>query len=200
MTAHAVDSGGLGPQTLDRRVLRIGDAVGEFIAYWGFKSILGRVWTLLALHREPLTQTQIAEALGVSRALVSGAMSELSDWGLVRPLGTSRKSRYEAVIDVWPTISDILRSREWQLVDNARLALEGAIEQAELERVSGHEVRYDVGRMKFLLAMTEMAQRFLRMVISLRTPASAKKLSAWAGKASSVVRERVQALIDERRR
>jgi DNA-binding transcriptional regulator GbsR (MarR family) len=199
MTATAEDGPRYG-DPLDRQVLRICDAVGEFIAYWGFKSASGRVWALLALHREPLTQVEIAEMLGVSRALVSTTMAELVDRGLARPLGASRKAPYQAVIDVWPSISEVLRSREWQLVERARLAFESAIEQAEFEASSGREVRYDVDRMRSLLTMTEMAQHFLRTVISLRAPTSAKRLSSWVGKASSVVRGRVQALWEERRR
>ena len=36
-------------EILDRRVLEVCDAIGEFIEYWGFKSIHGRVWAMLAL-------------------------------------------------------------------------------------------------------------------------------------------------------
>ncbi|MEE8409034.1 MAG: MarR family transcriptional regulator [Myxococcota bacterium] len=200
MTATGAEATDRNVTSLDRCVLRVCDAVGDFIVYWGFKSIHGRIWTLLALHREPLTQAELASRLGVSRALISGTVAELGQWGLVRSLGKSRKAPYEAVIDVWPTISDILRSREWQLIDTARQSLEGAIEEAEVARTGGRPVPYDVGRMKLLLAMTELAQRLLRMIISLRTPSSARRLSSWAGKASSLVRGRVQSLLAERRR
>jgi DNA-binding transcriptional regulator GbsR (MarR family) len=154
----------------------------------------------LALHREPLTQAEVAEMLGVSRALVSTTVAELGERGLVRPVGSSRKAPYVAVIDVWPSISEVLRSREWRIVETARLAFESAIEQAELDTAAGRAVRYDIGRMRLLLTMTEMAQHFLRTVISLRAPASAKRLSEWVGRASSVVRDRVHALLEERLR
>lgn len=200
MTTAVAEDGIRHDATLDRQILRVCDAVGEFIAYWGFKSAQGRVWALLALNREPLTQAEIAETLGVSRALVSTTMAELNERGLARPVGANRKAPYEAVIDVWPSISEVLRSREWQLVETARLALEGAIEQAEFEAASGRQVRYDIDRMRLLLTMTEMAQHFLRTVFSLRAPTAAKRLSAWVGRASSVVRDRVQALLEERLR
>ena len=54
---------------IERRVLRVCEATGDFIAWWGFKSIHGRVWALLALSRKPLSQAEIGRTLGVSRAV-----------------------------------------------------------------------------------------------------------------------------------
>ena len=67
------------------------------------------------------------------RALVSGAVAELASFGLVRQVGSGRMAPYEAVMDVWPIISGVLREREWMLLETARITLEGAI--TELERV-----------------------------------------------------------------
>ena len=107
------------------------DAVGDFIEYWGFKAIHGKVWALLALRRNPMSQTEIADFLAVSRSLVNGAIRELTDYGLVQPIREHRNSPYRAVVDIWPTISDILREREWVLIANAKMAVESAIEEAE---------------------------------------------------------------------
>ncbi|MEO1175462.1 MAG: helix-turn-helix domain-containing protein, partial [Myxococcota bacterium] len=78
---------------LTRRVLDVCEATGAFIEYWGFKGILGRVWTLLALRASPMPQTEIANLLGVSRSLVSGAIAELQRRGLVRAVGDARSAR-----------------------------------------------------------------------------------------------------------
>ena len=118
-----------GTDRLGAKVRHVCEAVGDFIAYWGFKAIHGRIWTLLALRREPMSQVEVADFLQVSRSLVSGAMSELVEHGLVRPLSEHRNAPYEAVVDIWPTISDVLRDREWMLIEAARLALEGAVEE-----------------------------------------------------------------------
>ena len=48
-------------ERLVQHVVRIGDAVGDFIEYWGFKRIHGRVWTLLALRSSPMTQSRSPE-------------------------------------------------------------------------------------------------------------------------------------------
>ena len=44
---------------LERRIVSVCDACGDFIEYWGFKSIHGRVWAYLTISARPLSQTEI---------------------------------------------------------------------------------------------------------------------------------------------
>lgn len=170
-----------------RRVLQVCDAVGAFIEYWGFKSIHGRVWTLLALRARPMPQTEIASILGVSRSLISGAVSELVEHGLVRATGDHRNAPYEAVMDFWPTIADVLRGREWMLLERARLAIEGAIDEVERADDLGEPVVWDAGRMKVLLAFTELGQALLRALMSVKAPRRPDRVGHWLKGAASVV-------------
>jgi DNA-binding transcriptional regulator GbsR (MarR family) len=169
---------------IQRRVVRVCDAIGAFIEYWGFKAVHGRIWTLLALSRTPLSQTQVAQVLGVSRSLVSGAMSELMEHGLVRPVDDARKAPYVAVLDVWPTISDVLRAREWMLVEGVRQTLEAAIAEAE----DAGDTQWDLGRMRMLLGMTELGQILLKGIISIRTPRGAERFATWLSRAVGLAR------------
>jgi DNA-binding transcriptional regulator GbsR (MarR family) len=161
---------------LNRRVRHVCDAVGAFIEYWGFKAVHGRVWALLALSWRPLSQHEIVGYLDISRSLVSTTVAELVAYGLVRPTSEHRNAPYEAVLDVWPTISDVLRSREWMLVETARLTLEAAIEEAELV---GEGSPWDRERMKMLLTMTELAQALLKMLMGARVRAL-DGITGWA--------------------
>ncbi len=170
-----------------RRVLSVCDSVGAFIEYWGFKSIHGRVWTLLALRAQPMAQSEIAATLGVSRSLISGAVSELAGHGLVRATGEHRNAPYEAVMDFWPTITDVLRGREWMLLERARMALEGAIDAVERAEEDGGPVVWDAGRMKVLLALTELGQALLRALMSMRAPRTPERVGHWLKGAVSVV-------------
>jgi DNA-binding transcriptional regulator GbsR (MarR family) len=169
---------------LERRVLEVCDAAGAFIEYWGFKAIHGRVWTLLALHSAPLSQIEIAEILGVSRSLISGAMSDLMEFGLVRPANEHRNAPYIAVMDVWATISEVLRTREWMLLERARNAIEAALEEAELAE-SDHQ--WDIGRLRNLQAMTELSQALLKMLIKIRMPTSIEGFGDWLVRARTLI-------------
>ena len=175
-------------ERLEKRVLHVANRAGAFIEWWGFKAIHGRVWTLLALHKGPMPQSLIAQTLGVSRALVSQAIAELLDFGLVQPISNHRNAPYEATVDVWPTISDILRTREWMLLESARVALESAINEARLQEAAGYSVPFDIEQMQMLMRMTESAQAFLKMIVGLRVPKPMENLGSLAGKAASLMR------------
>ncbi len=172
---------------MDLRVRGAGDAVGEFISYWGFKAVHGRIWTVLAARAEPMTQIEIAEFLGVSRSLVSGAISELTEHGLVEQIHRSRNAPFRAVFDIWPPIASVLRSREWMLIESARVALEGTIEEWELASLVEREA-YDVNRLRFLLRTTDMAQAFLRFLIGIRMPSKLEGVGSWLRTSSQLLK------------
>jgi len=164
------------------RILSVCDAVGDFIEYWGFKAIHGRIWTLLALRSQPTSQSELAEQLGVSRSLVSTVIAELTEHGLVQPTSTHRNAPYEAVMDVWPTIADVLRNREWLLLEKARNALEAALEEVDL---SGSPGPYNAARLRLLLSMTELAQKLVKGLISIRIPRTIESVVEWMPQAAA---------------
>lgn len=168
---------------LHQRVLGVCDAVGAFIESWGFKAIHGRTWALLALSTRPLSQSEMAERLGVSRSLIHLAVNELADFGLVVPTGPERNAPYQASTDVWPVITDVLRQREWMLMEHARLALEAAYREAEYAELHTASPEYDRRRIGLLLAMTELAQAVLNGVLAIRMPRSTEAFAEWLGRA-----------------
>ncbi len=175
MAASNIDA--LGTEDLmTRRVLRVCDSVGDFIEYWGFKHVHGRIWALLALRKDPISQAAIGRTLGISRSLVSETVAELAGFGLVRPTSDRRNAPYEAVFDVWPTIADVLRSREWMLLERAKGALEAAVVEAEIRIARGTEIPWDIDTMRMLLKMTELFQTLLKFLIAMRMPQSFKGL------------------------
>lgn len=169
---------------LTKRILSVADAIGEFIEWWGFKHIHGRIWALLALSKEPLSQADVTRILGISRALASTAMRELQDHGLVTPTDSGRGAPWVAVVDIWPTIANVLREREWMLIERVRTALEGALDEASLADSDGG---WDVDRLALLLQLTETAQRFLKMLMRIRFPKALNGLKEWMGVASGLL-------------
>lgn len=171
-------------QQLHRRAVEVADAVGAFIEAWGFRSIHGRVWAVLALSDRPLTQATLAERLGASRSHVHLAIGELQDLALVRPVEDRRNAPWEAEIDVWPIIASVLRKREWMLIESARLALEAM--RLELDRRAGDAPPYRRERVELLLSMTKLAQAALHTLLELNVPASLPELNRWLERARPV--------------
>jgi len=188
---HAKRALAEGQDRTGQRVRAVCDAVGAYIETWGFRAIHGRTWALLALSKAPVSQAEAAEFLGVSRSMMHLAISELGELGLVRPTGPERNAPYEACLDVWPIITDVLRSREWMLMERARVALEAAHNEIEFSAETGEDERFDARRVSLLLAMTEFAQATLKMVMSVRMPRSLDHFSSWLQRAGKAV-ERIR--------
>lgn len=187
LSAHDAAPSSPTSDRLTLRVVAVCDAVGAYIEGWGFRSIHGRVWALLAMRKGAMSQAEIAETLGVSRSLVSLAMSELTQFGLVRPTSDARNAPWEPTWDVWPTITDVIRSREWMLMERARQALEAALSEAQFSRESGTTIPWDEGRIRLLLTMTEFAQASLRAILSVRMPRSLDQFGKWLERSSRVI-------------
>ena len=187
-SADAAHDGGSDDRINDR-MLAVGEAIGAFIEWWGFKAIHGRIWTQLALSRYPLPQTEIASQLGVSRSLVSGAVSELLEFRLVRAVGEHRNAPYVARFDIWSTIADVLRTREWMLIEQVRLALEAAIDEAEAQGGVGtlDSSAFDLSRARLLLRLTEVAQAALRTIIAVASARMPRGFASWLRRAVTLV-------------
>lgn len=154
---------------LTQRVLDVCERTGDFISWWGFRAIHGRVWTLLALLDRPLSQSDVAELLGVSRALISGAVQELEDWGLILRVGDDRRAPIVANLDVWPVITHVLRIREWMLLEGVRVALEAAIQEADMRAKRGEPPSFSREKLAHLAELTELAQNVLKVILELRS-------------------------------
>lgn len=169
------------PQPLSAQAVAVCEACGRFIEYWGFKSIHGRVWAYLALSGRPCAQSVVASALGVSKALVNQAISELVSYQLVRQTDERHHAPYEANLDVWPVIVEVLRRREWALIEEARASLSALIES--LEALPLAERPFSLERARELLQMSEWAQGLLRLLINARLPQTQERWVSWFSKA-----------------
>ncbi len=151
---------------------RAAEAVGDVIRFWGFREILGRVWTILYLSPEPLSAAQIRSKLQASVGNTSMALNELRKWGVVKKvwLPGERTQRFTAEVDVWRMISNVLAARERGLLDSVRERLEESVSllrearRAAPDAGSGHRVE----RAQKLLSLTVTAQTILDSFIATR--------------------------------
>ncbi|HEY5678219.1 MAG TPA: MarR family transcriptional regulator [Myxococcales bacterium] len=97
----------------------VADGVGALIEFWGFKRVMGRVWTLLYLRGDALSAAELCDQLSISSGAASMALSELEHWAVVRRIRRQgdRREYFEAETDIWKMISRVLRERELQQID-----------------------------------------------------------------------------------
>ncbi len=92
----------------------LSELVGEFMEYWGFKKIHGRIWTFVYLSERPIDARALIKNLGVSKGLISLAMKELLDYNVLIESGMSPEGTrlYTANPDLQKVITNVLRQRE----------------------------------------------------------------------------------------
>lgn len=88
--------------------------IGEFIEYWGFRKIHGKVWAIIYLSQEPISTPEIVEKLEVSKALVSGAINELLKYDLIERVGQVKHGgiTYISAQDLAEVVRNVIKNRE----------------------------------------------------------------------------------------
>lgn len=96
----------------------LADKIGTFIEYWGFKKIHGQIWTHIFLSHTPIDATTLAKRLNVSKALVSLALKDLMDYGVILVKGQGDRGKILLVsnTNLQEVIVNVLRRRERKLL------------------------------------------------------------------------------------
>jgi DNA-binding transcriptional regulator GbsR (MarR family) len=107
-----------------QEILQLADRIGQFIEFWGFKKIHGKIWTLLYLSQDPLSATDICKRLNVSKTLLSFSISELLEYHVIQEdsKGPKRTIYYRANDDVTSVVLNVLRGRERPLLEEVLIA------------------------------------------------------------------------------
>lgn len=138
--------------------------VGQFIEYWGFKRIHGRIWAHLYTSARPMTSQELMDRLAVSKGLMSLAIRELLEHRVIRETHTGRYGSvyYETNPDLWAVITTILRSRENLILASTKTAAEGLLRlrSGELEAVG-----ICPEKVRCLLNLTSSAQELLSLFL-----------------------------------
>jgi DNA-binding transcriptional regulator GbsR (MarR family) len=97
--------------------------IGDFIEYWGFKNVHGRIWAHLFLAGSPLDAADLCERLKISKALASISINDLLEYEVIltAPRKTDRGTlAYEVNPRISEVISNVVRKRERRML--ARLS------------------------------------------------------------------------------
>lgn len=139
----------------EKKLALMADTVGDFIRYWGFRRIHGQIWTQVYLSKAALSGADLTKRLSVSKALISPALVELEDYGLITSHQKDKKTKtYQACPDVVGVIKKILAEREQVLIATA------AHHASELQKTVKNDQHpvIDADRLKRLSEMIDFAQ------------------------------------------
>jgi DNA-binding transcriptional regulator GbsR (MarR family) len=152
----------------------LSNEVGDFICYWGFKKIHGRLWTHIYLANTALDAGSLMQRLRVSKALISLSINDLLRFDVIHESGKSPRGTqtYIANPDVLDVILNVLRRRESKMLDKAEISYKrlSTLESDELQQANCHSHRVEaLGR------MISQAQNALNSLLELAT----LDLSTW---------------------
>lgn len=140
------------------------DLVGNFMQYWGFKKIHGRIWTHLYTSTEALDSQSLMSRLKVSKGLMSIAIRDLLEYEVIMPVSTGKHgvTFYQANPDLMGVITNVLRKREAVMLSSVLACTEriASINQYEVARAN-----IDIKKIENIKNMTQSAQGLLTMFI-----------------------------------
>lgn len=123
---------------LPAEIYKLEEAVGNFMQYWGFKKIHGRIWVHLFTANQPLDSEELMKRLQVSKGLMSVAMRDLLQYAVIKQTSTGKHGTvfYTANEDIQTVISDVLKKREAQTLRATKSILEklAKLKQSEFEK------------------------------------------------------------------
>jgi DNA-binding transcriptional regulator GbsR (MarR family) len=114
----------------------LSDQIGEFVYYWGFKRIHGKIWSHIYLAKKPLDAADLVRSLDISKALVSISLRELLEYDVIQFAGKSDRGTqlYKVNPDILSVIMSVLRQREKRMLAHIQAAHEGLGRAPESDR------------------------------------------------------------------
>ncbi|GAB4523447.1 MAG: hypothetical protein Tsb0020_41800 [Haliangiales bacterium] len=161
-------------------VLRVADAIGGLMAFWGFKHNMGRIWTLLYLDPKPLAAAEISSRLSLSSGAVSMLLAELTRWGAVKKawMPGARRDHYEAESNIWKLVSRVFRERELRRIRETIEIFEDALSVLAEPAAAAHSASAEgpnaeeahrvliVSRLQGLLSLARIGKTLLEAMLS----------------------------------
>jgi DNA-binding transcriptional regulator GbsR (MarR family) len=111
----------------------LADQVGEFIEYWGFKAVQGRLWLYLFVSKVPLSSIDLGNLLEISPALVTQSVQILLEYKVIlrASKGPNGVLRYQANPNVAEAIRGVLLHREKYMMEKMGKTAEAAYREAQ---------------------------------------------------------------------
>jgi DNA-binding transcriptional regulator GbsR (MarR family) len=145
--------------------------MGRLSSFAGFNKGMGQIYGLLYLSMEPVSLSDIAGQLGISKGNASLNMRAMERWGLIHPISKKgdRRDYYQAETDFWKIIHGILTERDRKEIDHTLNSIAGILEaiSAGEKAGQGSESSFYKERLEQMLdfgkAINQMIKAFLTM-------------------------------------
>jgi DNA-binding transcriptional regulator GbsR (MarR family) len=117
------------------KVNRLAEEIGQFIQYWGFKSIHGKIWTHIYLAKEPIDAAELMSRLKISKSLVSITIADLLQYNVIIQSGKSARDTYVYVanMNIKEVIIEVLKQRELKMMSKLDHEFKQAIDSCQQE-------------------------------------------------------------------
>ena len=146
---------------------KLAEEVGNFIQYWGFKKIHGKIWTHLYLSSEPLDAADLQKRLNISKSLASISLTDLLQYNVILKRGKGPKDTtvYVCNPEIRTVIIDVLKKREAQILEN----IQGQFSTLQQTTTMQPEEAINVDRVQSLGSMIGEAQQGLAALVELKS-------------------------------
>ncbi len=143
------------------------DAIGNIIEFWGFRRVLGRIWTLLYLSSQPLSAQDIGDRLDLSAGSVNMSLHEMEHWGLLvreRYAGRTgqRGAVFRAETQIWKIVGRVICNRELHQLDRLKQDLQEGIDKFKMTRISQRNT-LAIHRLERLLAIVSIGREVFEL-------------------------------------
>ena len=136
--------------------------VGQFIEYWVFKDIEGRIWLNIFTSKDGLCAKDLMSRLKISKSLVSISIQVLLDYNVIRKREEKFQGMqyYVAEKNIRKVITDVLRKRERKMLAEVILDVELLKTACEKEE---HDL--DLSKVNYIKNMTKVSQKILDILV-----------------------------------
>jgi DNA-binding transcriptional regulator GbsR (MarR family) len=146
----------------------LANQIGEFIQYWGFKKVHGRIWAHLYLTETPLDAADVMARLAISKALASMSLNDLLSYDVIQVVGRSDKGTtlYLANPNITSVILGVLRKRERKMLSHIWAAYKVLRDSSREERKT---VTVDQKNLKQMGELIRTAEQALEGLLAMET-------------------------------
>ncbi len=121
----------------EKQLLDLCDSVGQFIEYWGFKKIHGKIWAYVYLVDREVSSKELKEVFSISKGLLSMTLNDLKDYKVLFETGKGRHGAelVKANPHIFEAICEVLQKREKTLIKKVheQTKLLKSLNKAELQ-------------------------------------------------------------------